>query len=216
VKKSDKDRFFEKVEFTESCWIWKGGKKKSGHGVFYFNGRLTPAHRFSYEFHKGKIGKELYVCHKCDNPPCVNPEHLFPGTQKENMRDCVHKKRHAFGERVKNSELNKYKVEEILHIYSGGFLDQYELGELFNVSRTTIQAIINGRSWIHIERPENLKPCNRKQGSKSKASKLCEFDVLEIRKKILYKSRAELAREYKVNFTTIDSLVKGKTWAHVK
>lgn len=88
--------FFNHIEkTTEGCWFWNGKKNNKGYGLLYANGKNNVlAHRFSYEYHKGKIGDGLLCCHHCDNPPCVNPDHLFEGTYSENMQDCVRKGRH--------------------------------------------------------------------------------------------------------------------------
>lgn len=90
------DRFFENVNKTNSCWIWIGSKTSDGYGTFGYARIIYYAHRFSYEFHNGKIPKGMFVCHKCDNPSCVNPEHLWVGTHSDNMKDASKKGRLKF------------------------------------------------------------------------------------------------------------------------
>lgn len=88
-----KERFLSKVNKTENCWEWRGAKRSRDYGNFNLNGKPTLAHRVSYELFIGKIPKDILVCHRCDNQSCVNPNHLFLGTQKDNVRDCLNKGR---------------------------------------------------------------------------------------------------------------------------
>jgi hypothetical protein len=88
-------RFFDKVEKTDYCWNFVGACR-SGYGSIRVGGKLVSAHRLSYEIHFGIIPVGMLVCHKCDNRRCVNPDHLFLGTQRDNMQDCINKKRFVF------------------------------------------------------------------------------------------------------------------------
>ena len=89
-------RFWEKVDkkSQEECWIWKAFKTKTGYGkIGVASGQAVSAHRVSWEIHNGKIEEGKFVCHRCDNPSCVNPGHLFIGTRQDNVNDMVLKKR---------------------------------------------------------------------------------------------------------------------------
>lgn len=89
-------RFFMKIKLTDNCWIWTSKKTPKGYGTFdtkpYSKGTIY-AHRYSYKYHYGDFDEKLLVCHKCDNPSCVNPKHLFLGTYKDNAIDCFKKGR---------------------------------------------------------------------------------------------------------------------------
>lgn len=99
ARKDDTSRFWEKVFKTEGCWLWTGSREEHGYGVFHVGAHSTViAHRYGWELVNGPIPKregaeELCVCHHCDTPSCVRPDHLFLGTDKDNMRDMVSKGR---------------------------------------------------------------------------------------------------------------------------
>ena len=111
-------RFNAKLDKSGDCWLWTAGKYGRGYGHFYV-GRtgthgtaeyyrqhgMKPAHRVAYELWVGPIPKGMVICHKCDNPPCCNPDHLFPGTYVENMQDCSRKGRLAQQKRIQTKDI---------------------------------------------------------------------------------------------------------------
>jgi hypothetical protein len=108
-------RFFDKVDKTDSCWLWTAGLRgKTGYGAIKINGKVVDAHRLSYELHNGDIPIGMYVCHRCDNRKCVKPEHLFLGSPKDNWKDAVDKGR------IKLIDLEKLKKHPSKGAYNRG------------------------------------------------------------------------------------------------
>lgn len=135
--------------FTE-CWEWQGSICSTGYGIIFFRGKEYKAHRVSWEIHNGEqFPKGKMGCHECDNPPCVNPYHIWPGTRSDNTMDMVNKRRHAFGERNWKAKLTDEQVEEIRQMHQAGHTPT-ELGQLYNVTDGTIGGIVAYRAWKHV------------------------------------------------------------------
>src|SRR6266436_394803 len=133
------------------CWEWQRSKNKDGYGVIDKKDFKTDkAHRISYEVFIGPIPEGLKVLHKCDNPPCINPEHLFLGTTADNSADSVIKKRNAFGERSGNSKLTEKDVVQIKLLLNENKLTLDEIGSQFGTDKTHIWKIKEGHIWKHI------------------------------------------------------------------
>lgn len=147
--------FWTHVERTPGCWLWTGEKNSKGYGRFRKNGQWHLAHRFSWEAFKGPLSDGLCVLHRCDNPRCVNPKHLFLGTQTDNMRDCANKGRlvlpeqKAEGTQHYSAKLTEDDVRAIRRRFASGE-GQRCIAESFGLKRTTIAAITQGRTWKHV------------------------------------------------------------------
>lgn len=113
-------------------------------------GKNLMASRLMYEAHHGQIPEGMLVCHSCDNPTCVNPEHLFLGTHKDNTQDMLRKNREARGDKLPQTKLTSEQVKEIKLLLAEGSLNNGKIGKLFGVTSTTIWDIKNGITWKHI------------------------------------------------------------------
>lgn len=134
------------------CWEWNGQKDKHGYGQMCKEGKTVRTHRISFELHKGKIPVDHGVLHHCDNPPCVNPDHLFVGTQLDNMRDRNLKGRTAVfrGSDHKNAKITEPIVLEMRKLYSDGVYSQRQIGEIYGVSQAHVSDIVRGGYWKHV------------------------------------------------------------------
>lgn len=156
------DRFWKYVSPCPNtgCWWWTGTASIAdpvaplAYGRINIGGakvKMLRATRVSFEMHVGPIPDGMFVCHKCDNPPCVNPDHLFLGTQLENMADCKAKGRHSFGvtygEGNCHSKLTDTQVRAI-RASTGTFK---EIAKRFGVSKSNVEFILKRKTWKHVE-----------------------------------------------------------------
>jgi len=171
IKDSVLERFWRLVVKSDGCWEWQGGKAGKGYGIIGLrhNGQQSQVytHRLSYELHIGPIPDGRFVCHHCDNPACVRPDHLFAGTQKENLADAIQKGRmrsgdqHGLrlhpeacrprrGESSPFAKLTAQQVSEIRERYAAGKASMPQLAKEYHVGYTQVNSIIHRRKWAHI------------------------------------------------------------------
>ena len=148
------ERFFAKVnkDAPDGCWEWTASMRVRDYGGFVFYGENMLAHRASWIIHNGDIPENMCVLHKCDNPTCVNPDHLFLGTQADNVTDmCVKGRKAIFtGDNNSNSKLNTRNVLDIRKHWSAKKMTRIEMAEFFKVDITTINRVISRSTWQHI------------------------------------------------------------------
>ena len=151
------------------CWLWLGAWNRGRYGDARKHGgkRRALAHRMFFAVYKGDIPKGMEVCHKCDTPPCVNPDHLFLGTHKDNMRDCSRKGRIA-GDLKRDTKLNTEKVILIRERVMAGE-SRRALGREFGVNENAIRQVISGRTWSFVKSPAPLS--NNAPGEPGRNSK---------------------------------------------
>lgn len=153
---SVRQRFESKYRVDgNGCWIWTACKSEAGYGLMSFgshpNRRWRSAHRVSFELSNGAFPEHLKICHKCDVPSCVNPDHLFLGTQGENIEDMVRKGRciRAKGEAASNSKLTEDQVRLILNDKRTS-----HWARVFGIALSTVKRIRNGKTWKHLHEGE--------------------------------------------------------------
>lgn len=204
------DKFWSFVDKLgkDDCWNWKGNHFKQGYGRMYHHSIKEPkAHRLSYTINIGIIPDGLLVCHTCGNRSCVNPNHLYAGTNDDNMKDLANSGI-LKGENNPASKLTEFNVLQIRRMYDKGDKNTYELAKMFNVSQLLISQVVRGVAWKHVGGPlKKIKTITR----------LSNVEVLEIRK--LYKfgnTIHDLAVKYNKYDSTIDRVITFKTHKNVK
>lgn len=230
IPESTEKKFWEKVNkngpiiypHLDKCWIWTAGRRRpNSYGDFKPGKKFQAreAHRFSYLLKFREIPFGLFVCHHCDNPPCVNPDHLFLGTAQDNADDCKRKNRTTKGDKswVHNNpyitrgenngraKLKAAQVLEIRNLYDTGEFSQAGIARMFSLDSARVGEIVNGKMWKSL-------PLGKRRGPNRKRLTLSQAE--EIRRKYSTGNflQAELAKEYGVSNGSVYFIVNGKTF----
>ena len=202
MNKEQLNRFWEKVDVRgqDDCWEWLGCKSGGGYGNFSINRKSYVASRVMYTLYFDKIPDGMFVSHKCDNPSCVNPNHLFIGTANDNNQDRSRKGRN-------NSKLTRADINEIRKLYNETDISQLSLAKTYNVDNALISLIIANKLWKDENYKRKIKP-----GKNKYLKRLTDQDILEIRQ--LYKSgiynQTEISKIYNVSSSYICLVVNDK------
>lgn len=189
------------VSDPEACWEWQGFRTDKGYGLLGH----ARAHRASYFLATGVDPGDLYVCHHCDNPPCVRPTHLFLGTPADNVRDMVQKGRHLGGRPPK---LTDAQVEELRLTYAEGMVSQRDLSDQYGICPAHVHRLTSGSQRVHGADPalwQNRKP------RYSKSTVLTDEQVEDIRARYARGgvTQRQLADEYGICQPHVSQIVNG-------
>lgn len=162
IKESERRSLFPLIYTSvivddSECWNWENTLDPKGYGHISFKGQQILAHRLSYSLFVSDILEDTHVLHKCDNPSCVNPDHLYAGTPQDNSNDKISRGRGrwACGEKHNRSKITSDQVLEIRRLYKPGVVSHRDLGIMFGLHHTTVGDIINRKSWKSIPEDNN-------------------------------------------------------------
>ena len=201
------------------CKEFLGALRPDGYGQLTMKGKSYSAHRLSWSIENGDIPTGLCVLHKCDNRKCINPDHLFIGTHKDNSIDMSNKGRGSLkrGEKHPSAKLKEEDVKEIFNL--SGQLSQREIAKKFNVTQGLIVNILNHRSWRTVSSSmKSMSPtglASNQKGSNSGRAKLSEKDVEIILKMQGLKTSVQVGKDFNVTSGNIRSIWARRSWSHL-
>ena len=195
------ERFLAKVRVGsgDECWLWTGAKGKRGYGSFKAE-RVMSAHRFAFLEYCQEIPSGMFVCHRCDNPSCVNPDHLFFFIHADNMRDMDAKGRRPVGDSCASSKLTDAEVKQVLEMAIRR-VPQEEIAKAFGISRSHVAGIKAGSKRRMVA------------GTRDPSRKLTRDAVEQIRARAVGgESRASLAAEFGISSAHVSKIRLGRAW----
>lgn len=186
---------------NNGCWIWTGSTAHYGHGIISVHGKHALAHRISWTLHHGPIPDGVMICHKCDVPACINPDHLYVGNAKTNSADMVSRNRIARGE---TSGTAKLTAKQVIAIRKDD-RTRSDIAADFGVSTTMVNNIKSGKAWRHLA--GEVVPAKA-------AGKITAEIAAEIRD--ANGRQVDIAERYGVSQVLVSQIKRGKAWAEVE
>lgn len=149
----------------DPCWEWSGSNDEDGYGRIKIKGTMMYVHRVFYQLFVGRLRNLEIAMHRCDNPPCCNPNHLSRGNHADNIADCISKGRNAIGAASGHAKLTDAKVAELRDEYRSG-KSGYRIAIEMGMSTSTMQNVLFGRTWVHVPNPCHPRPIIGLRGRK--------------------------------------------------
>jgi len=225
ISKNDIKRFYSKIIYPDNdleseCWEFDSGIIGKGYKSFYFDKRSDYAHRFSFRINNNfkEICPNNYICHSCDNPGCVNPNHLFEGTPTDNYQDMKSKNRTniAVGNRIPTAQITE---KDVIDILTGKYPDISSVCRTLKVSRNIPENILKGRSWKHITKNYDLEKVREKivyTKWNRPSNTFNEQNVRDIKERLKNGEKVKyIAKKYNVTIYTIYGIKNGHSWKHI-
>lgn len=217
-------KFIDKSGGESACWPWTGCLNHKGYGVITINWKSVLVHRIALESKIGKLEDGQCSLHKCDHPPCCNPDHLFAGTKSDNHADMMAKSRNAKGEKLSSAvkliakrgedsssaKLSETQVLEIRNLYATTKIKLDEIARICGTTIRNIKNIIEGKTWNHIE---NICKTVKVENRKGKLSKETVLEIRELKKS--GKTVTEIMHLFNLSRFTINDVVYRRTWKNI-
>jgi hypothetical protein len=220
---SDRQRFRQRVDIPingDGCWTFSGARNQNGYGQFRIGERRVNqrvnAHRVAWVLENGPIPDGLLVCHKCDQPSCVRPSHLWLGTSADNQADMSKKGRSTTGEKSGKAKLRQRDVLAIRRLAAGGRRHS-TIADRYRIATGYVSQIVWRKSWQHLPpEPGVATPVNGIIGEAHWCAKLTEQDVRTIRQLVARgDTQTDVARRFGVSTVSVSKIIRGRTWKHV-